>query len=113
MHIIAPGGHEMPNCFTLARKEDPKTPVRFIDIDEELCKMLDVPVDEHKYVMGWYDNIGFALACGRSLEWCREQYKAKADAAKGTDQYWNDCVRITDYLIEHYTSDGWYQRERM
>ncbi len=85
----------MPNCFQLTHKGDTE-PMSLNKIDEMICNHLNVPVDEVKYVHGWFDSIGFSLACGRNWEQVRENF--------------SDCpelMPIIDFLEENFTSDSW------
>jgi len=96
----------MPNCFQLSRKAEPTKPVRFIDIDIEICKELDIPVDPDKYCMSWYDIIGLRLACGQSFDEMRKYFlgvneEHSAWACK--------MAQIVEFLDANYTSDAWYE----
>lgn len=69
----------MPNCFQLFRQGSGNAQ-SFMAVDNAICAYLDVPADDVEYVNGWYDYIGFSLACGKSLEAIGDQlhrYEAK------------------------------------
>lgn len=82
----------MPACFQLISKET-NEPTKFQKIDEELCAHLGVECDPVRWLNGWYDCIGWALATGKDWQWCRDNFT-------GLDP-------IIDYLEEHYTSNNW------
>jgi hypothetical protein len=92
----------MPNFFALSRTDDPsKTPIRFVDIDEELCSVLGVQPDPVLYYHGWYDFIGFGLATGRTWPELRAITIETGDEVMTT---------IVDYLSSRYTPDAWASR---
>lgn len=94
----------MPNCFTLTRKSNLEAgPVKFVEIDAELCKHFNEPVDEVHWYLGWYDSIGLGLALGKSWDELRTWWKEE-DAAQ--------MLRIIDYLEENFTPNAWYQYGR-
>jgi hypothetical protein len=102
----------MPNYFSLARKSQPDQPVKFGDIDAELCTHFDVPCDPVHWYLGWYDYVGFALAVGRDWEYIQDQCKALANEAAGKDDtegmaYWSQMLKVVEYLERHYVSDAW------
>jgi hypothetical protein len=68
-------------------------------VDEAICKHLGVEVDPIKYVEGWFNGIGLALACGKDWDWIREEYK----------DYPTDLA-IIDYLEANYTPNAWGER---
>ena len=90
----------MPNCFTLTRKGETE-PASLSAIDEELCALLKRPIHPTRYVEGWYDSIGFALACGRSWEQIKELFSSP----------WEDDLRkIIVYLETNYITNAWAER---
>jgi hypothetical protein len=89
----------MPNCFTLTRKGEDK-PATFVSIDEELCEHFNMPCDFKQYLWNWYDIIGLALACGKSLEWCQSEEAGFGEKMRA----------VAAYLEKHYDSDAWSQR---
>lgn len=89
----------MPNCFTLCKKEDPKTPVAFSKIDDELRVHFEEPPDDKTYLGGWYDLVGTALAHGMTWDKMREIFEGEG------------MLAIVDYLEEHYVSSAWYQHK--
>ena len=88
----------MPNCFILTLKGQDK-PSSLLDVDEAICKHLEVEVDPTRYVEGWYYNIGLALACGEDWAWLRHRYK----------DYPKDLA-IINYLEANYTVSAWAER---
>jgi len=92
----------MPNCFSLSRKAEPTKPVRFVEIDAEICKHLDVPCDDVKYYLGWYDFVGWRLAIGKSLGEVKVEVEANVD-----NPLTPEMLKLVQYLIDNYTSDAW------
>lgn len=93
----------MPNCFSLTRKSEPGSgPVSLIQIDEEICKHLNVEHDPVKYYKDWHDNIGFALACGRDFAWIRYAYATYYDV---------EWLPIIDYLDANFKPNIWYEHK--
>jgi len=73
----------------------------FNKIDEELCDNFEQPVDEHKYLSGWYDSIGLRLALGKSFDEIIAEFKElKLEA----------LTLIAEYLQEHYNANNWSGR---
>ena len=102
----------MPACFQLHRKTLPDTPVRFVDIDKELCDALGHECHPTRWLFGWYDDIGYWLATGRTWQEIRHDYqgrvlKAIADGDKGYEDFMRELVRILDYLEANYTHNHW------
>ena len=87
----------MPNCFQLISKSTGKA-TRFTDIDRELCDHLKQPCDDHWYLYGWYNWIGFSLVCGKSFT---EIANILADDP--------ELLKINTYLAEHYTAEAWVE----
>ena len=85
----------MSNCFQLRSKVSGESR-KLTEIDEELCHHFGAPVHPTRWYEGWYDYIGFCLACGKSFEQIAEIFKD--DAA---------LVAITEYLAKHYTAEAW------
>ena len=95
----------MPNCFQLTLKGQDKAAL-LSDVDEALCKHLGVEVHPTRYVYGWYNSIGCALACGKDWDWMRQQYQAR-QANDSEDDYSKEFA-ILDYLEANYTAEAWY-----
>lgn len=59
----------MPSCFSLTPRFDPEHgPMVLAHIDDVLRKVYGHPPNDKAWLMGWYDRIGLALACGQSFE---------------------------------------------
>jgi len=85
----------MPVCFQLSRKISPVfTPVKLSLIDEEICDYFGVEPDDKQYFRYWVDIEGFALACGKSFDWMRENHDP-------------DRRAIIDWLDENFNADSW------
>jgi len=90
----------MPNCIQFTSKTTSKT-VSFVEIDEELCKMLGVKPHPTLFVESWYDLLGWPLSMGASLEKLQKEFP-KEEKPLG---------KIISYLNEHYTVNAWYERK--
>ena len=89
----------MPNCFQLISKKTGE-PENFSSIDEKLCAMFDVPVDDNRYLCSWYDIVGLNLATGRDFDEQRKMHWIAEDES---------LMQIIDFLDENYTSNSWYE----
>lgn len=96
----------MPQCFQLTRKGESQ-PASLIRVDEEICKLLNQPVHAQLYCFGWFDSIGFPIACGKSYEEIRRTF-----IADGLDQTFPEIITILGYLEENYTPNAWYEPKR-
>lgn len=98
----------MPNCFSLTRKGD-TSPATLESVDRALCQTFELEYSARAYVYGWYDDIGFALACGCSLDKYIDRAWSyltdEADAQYETHE--RMMLRFAAYLNEHYTVDAW------
>jgi hypothetical protein len=96
------GAQQMPNCFLLT-KNGSKDASYLTDVDEELCVMLNEPVDPERFVASWYDTIGFMLACGYELEGDKmEEFLQNMQSER--------LNKIAAYLRQNYTVDSWAER---
>ena len=106
----------MPVCFQLFSKERPEDgPVVLQKVDEELCAHFGAEVDPKYYYNGWFDTVGFRLACGKSFEDIRREFckYVVEDGEKGDAEgvrFYEDSLRILAYLEERYTSNSFYTR---
>lgn len=92
------------NCFQLFDKEGNSPTMQELDID--ICKLLGEPVDPKYYCpvfkhpslnISWYDTVGLALACGKSYDDIRNDFK-------------NENVRkVVDFLESRYVPKAYYQ----
>ena len=102
----------MPVCFQLCRKSDMEAgPVKFVQIDFELCSHFGVEPDEKYYYMGWYDTIGFNLACGNSFDEIKAKYTEYMNQSPKAEYKadWARLLEINDYLDTHFTPDSWWE----
>jgi hypothetical protein len=103
---IFAGVHTMPACFGLSRKTNPGVLVLLHEIDEELCKLTNQPVDPKWYLVGWYDQVGMDLVCGVSLNEIRkgaESAAADPEATEGDHVF----AAIAKHLHENYDAKTW------
>lgn len=97
----------MPNCFQLTRiGETEATPL--VKIDEELCELLGREVHPTLYVIGWFDCIGFLLACGKTFEQIKvtivEWYPDEMSRTRC-----EEMLRCCEYLEQHFVSSAWVE----
>lgn len=99
----------MPNCFQLFPKGHTE-PAILQRVDEAICAHLDIPVDPKEYAYGWFNCIGFGIACynGQALGTPKlRQYVI--DQTADLAQLQTAMLAILDYLEAHYTSDAFVQ----
>jgi hypothetical protein len=97
----------MPNYFQLSRKSDPENkPVRFVEVDEEICRFFNQEPDPVKYVAGWYDSIGVRLAMGMSLSGIKQEFEQEINK-QGMESIYLALFKICEYLEENYNSNAW------
>lgn len=86
-------------------------PSSFQSIDNALCHNLGLPWHERMYVEGWYDIIGFMLACGRSHGHIADYLNERIEQAPSdyTEGYRN-LARINHFIMENYTTNSWCGR---
>jgi len=82
--------------------------VNLIDIDDELCRLLEVEPHPVKYVLGWYDTIAFWLAVGESWEQIEERHKQWCSGS--SDLYYVELSKLREYLKEHFYIECWSGR---
>lgn len=90
----------MPNCFQLTKKGEfePKE-LQLID-DEMWVKLTGTkPELNDKWYLNWYNLIGLALACGKSLEWCVNEFAG------------NPLEKVAQFLEANYTTDAWFEHK--
>ena len=87
----------MPNCFSLTKNGESQ-PTQLQAVDDEMREFFGEPADSKCWLWGWYDVIGFSLACGRDWTWIREAFFEDPE-----------LVKVVDYLSVNYTADSWYQ----
>lgn len=100
----------MPNCFQLSRKTEPDKPVPLQTIDEEICRLLNEPVDPQYWCCSWYNAIGFSLACGKTFDQIREDLIR--DWSDNGELLSNGVklVRIVDWMKENFIPNAWAER---
>lgn len=107
----------MPNCFQLIRKSKiEEGPVLLSEIDEELCKELGYECHPTNWLFGWFNDIGFWIATGRTWEQIRIDYKNRIEEAlKKEDKEYADfisvLIKILDYLELNFIYRAWWERK--
>ena len=98
----------MPNCFQLTRKGSTQ-PAVLQEVDSAICQSLGLEWDAYSWAKGWYDFIGFSLACGKDWDWLHAHILGYINGAKDEShrKYWRDMLRILHFLRENYNSDAW------
>ena len=98
----------MPACFQLFRKSEGQNaaPCKLNTIDEELCKLLGKEIHPTLYVGCWFDYIGFKLAIGKTFAQIREAIAANK-AEYGDTEFYDDMLKMADYLDENFSPSAW------
>jgi hypothetical protein len=104
----------MPICFNLTRI-GATAPEKLSKIDEELCAILDEEVHPTRYVMSWFDMIGFELACGKKWDEIRTKITTWFDTEKAKNEFevmvfesiLDSWLIIFDYLKNNFIPSGW------
>lgn len=99
----------MPNCFQLFLKGD-AAPQKLNDVDAAICARFSAPVHPTRWHGGWHDHVGFALACGKSIE--EVILDTAADFADATDDeqaYWKHMLDIALFIKETYDTRSFYE----
>lgn len=102
----------MAAYFTLTRKSAPEAgPVALNAIDAEICALMGQPVHERRYCLGWFDAIGYWLACSETWAQIRERHlQWRADPSEddaGRDAYYDGLAKILDWLEAEFMVDCW------
>ena len=102
----------MPNCFQLVRKGHTKaTPLN--TIDRELCQLLGVKEHPKLYVAGWFNNIGFSLAMGKTFDEIVEKIEKDIASDKPEDLPYQEndklLLKCANYLRDNYKSNAWVE----
>ena len=105
----------MPSCFSLTKKGDDKAS-NLSDVDEEICRKFGVKSDQSKYAWDWYDAIGVRLAMSLSLKeihgiFTKESVECKEEGLMASHEFYESLVNVTQFLIENYVSNAWYERK--
>jgi hypothetical protein len=103
----------MANCVSLSRDG---VKVSFNDIDAEICKMMGVDVSPEFYAFRWYDSICGRLAYGRTFEEIKTSFEGEIEGARALApgmrdsrvRFYENLLKILDYLKDNYTHDAWY-----
>lgn len=109
----------MPNCFNLIRKSAPELgPVKLTEIDDEICKHLNIEPHPTKYIAGWMDNIGFGLAIGQNFSEIRKDFDKwiiETKAKNPGEQELNEFLQfmkllnnVLTYIETNFVSNCWY-----
>jgi len=90
----------MPACFQLYKKGSLE-PECFVDVDNEICAMFDIPVHPVKYAFGWYDLIGFWIAVGKTYD------EMRTILAEPGWNYVPELLRIIDWFEKDFENTHW------
>lgn len=99
----------MPNCFSLARIGS-STPEVLTTVDSAICQNLGLEWHPKYWAFAWYDDIGFAIACGKDYDWLYEDTMKLINDPEISDlqrDVWRTRLRILHFLRENYTHDAW------
>lgn len=103
----------MPNCFRLVKKGK-TAPATLSQVDEEICKHLNIPVDKIQYGGGqvnWFDTIGQLIAIGWELgsekfeNWANECRKCYDDPNE------SKYALAYEYIKDNYQAYAWYEHK--
>lgn len=93
----------MPNYIQLTCKKT-GNPATFQDIDNILCKALNVPCDEKQYYCQWYDIIGYSRKS--NIQDIITTIKGFNQKLPGDDE----LIRVLAWIDENYKLDAWCSR---
>lgn len=101
----------MPNYYALTRKSAPDAGyVTFIAIDEEMCAHFEVTPHPVNWYCDWENVVGFALACGRTFQYIRDEIEKHAYRDPVTNQLYDEDVRlieVIEWLDDNFTVEAW------
>jgi hypothetical protein len=97
----------MPNCFALTRIGSHE-PTVLQDVDTAICQSLELPWDKTQWVEGWYDIIGFLLACGKSFADITDHCRKQMLTSRYPEHYLT-LIRINHFLLDNYSTDAWVE----
>lgn len=107
----------MPSCFQLFPRGSSE-PASLNKVDEQICKVLNVPVDPRKYGGGyvdggfnWFDTIGFMIATNSDMELGSQKLR---DHYLKSDMWAEEAPKIEkvlNFLQAYYTSTCFYQHK--
>jgi hypothetical protein len=85
----------------------------FNHIDELMCAAFDEQVDPDKYLIDWYNCIGFRVAMGKTLDEVRTVFIGYIVEAIGKNDknqitYYTNMIGLLNWLTNHYTTNSWY-----
>lgn len=82
-------------------KNGESTPTPLNTIDEELCTLLNEPINPSKYIHCWLDMIGQQV--------CIKGYELGTQTLREKVLTWDmpELVIIHDYLVENFTVRTW------
>lgn len=96
----------MPNCFSLTFKGDTE-PSTLEFVDRFICQRLELPYHPRIYTCGWYDDIGFKLACGVSLTTQIDILRNSSEEPTIYQIHERIMWRVAALLNEHFIANAW------
>lgn len=102
--------------FTLTPRIDPEHgPINLPTVDEGVCDLLGLLVNEREWAIGWYDYIGLRLALGHTREQIErsimddlKHYRnAGPEYAKELERSYQRLVVLL-WLDTNYIVDNWF-----
>jgi hypothetical protein len=91
----------MPNCFQLTKiGEEVATTLQEVDNELWLKFVGSIPKPNDHWYCGWYDSVGFDLACGNSFDVIKASYSVNSR-----------IVPVIEYLKKYYTARSWYEHK--
>lgn len=67
-----------------------------VEVDEIMCKSLQVECDPITFYKEWMDTVGFGLTCGQTFDQLREKFPTRLD--------------VIDWLDTHFENDSYHGR---
>lgn len=94
--------------FKLIKKGEDK-PMTLDKVDEELCKVLGVPVHPKHYVCNWFDTIGWYIASNPNMDSISSDslYNFIKEKIKVHDNFREKMV-ILNHLHINFESENWF-----
>lgn len=95
----------MPQCFQLFAVQNGIVSIEPADlnyVDQQLCELLNKPVDKTHYVAGWFDAIGWQIAVN-NLQLGTDALRQKIKEFESENL--NKCL---EFLENNYSSTSFY-----
>ncbi len=99
----------MAAYFQLYRRGESE-PVDLNELDETLCGLLNVEPDPKRYVVMWFDLIGYPIAAHGYRLGSEALHQRTVEVIRGADEsFTDDVLKVLRYLEENFTDRSWHQ----